>query len=119
MSGFPGSTSANVSTLAKRTEPYGAVRGSLMAPILPHSRSRIERSRQLHGDVPADSPGGRAAPRRVIHRARGLVSDVGNDPPTARSSKEPSALFLAASPEPRHQAAQPAPDVVAGVSSDP
>jgi hypothetical protein len=104
-------------------------------------------------------PGG--APSHRPPGAR-LVSDMGDDPRTARSSQpgiahreEPPiratshavtprwyqrvrqcrtsprcgcqecegrrqfGLFLPTSPEPRHQAAQPAPDVLAGVSGDP
>src|SRR4051794_34436149 len=48
ISGLPGSTWARVSTSASRTEPYGAVLGSPMGPMLPDSR--FARRRDLEGD---------------------------------------------------------------------
>jgi hypothetical protein len=70
----PGSTWARVSTSARRTEPYDAVRGSLMAPILPHSRSHgVELGCHLHRDIAADRLADGAVLRRIVHQRAQLA----------------------------------------------
>jgi hypothetical protein len=49
------------------------VRGSLMAPILPHSRSRIELGRHLHRDVAADRLADGAVLSRIVHQGAQLA----------------------------------------------
>jgi hypothetical protein len=73
MSGFPGSTWASVSTSPMRTEPYGAMRGSLMAPILPHGSAPVVAGAGSVPFVTVSPRGGTVQGRRPTSRNVGLV----------------------------------------------